>query len=127
MSIDSVKKPHIDGIHGIFPLFSVVTGRRTVVTSAVTAMLRAHEGTDGEIDTDRHCRQKENIRQRERHTNNPPSWYTTNAQIHATAHWSTTTPMVWIREPSSRRIAATAATQGVYSSVNTRNDTADSG
>ena len=38
-----------------------------------------------------------------------------------------TTPTVASREPSSRRMVATAATQGVYSRVNTRKLTADSG
>ena len=35
-----------------------------------------------------------------------------------------TTPIVFTAEPSSRRMVATAATQGVYSSVNTRKLTA---
>ena len=43
---------------------------------------------------------------------------------HATPHCISTTPTVLMREPSSRRMVATAATQGVYSSVNTRKLTA---
>ena len=42
------------------------------------------------------------------------------AASHATAHCSSTTPTVLMRDPSSRRMVATAAIQGVYSSVNTR-------
>ena len=46
---------------------------------------------------------------------------------HATPHCISTTPTVLMREPSSRRMVATAATQGVYSSVNTRKLTALNG
>ena len=43
----------------------------------------------------------------------PPIWYTRNAAIQATMHWEMTTTMVLHLEPSSRRMVATAATQGV--------------
>ncbi len=42
-----------------------------------------------------------------------PNLKTKNAHTHATAHWNITTPTVCIFEPSSRRMEATAATQGV--------------
>lgn len=43
----------------------------------------------------------------------PPIWYTRNAAIQATMHWEMTTATVFHLEPSSRRMVATAATQGV--------------
>ena len=46
------------------------------------------------------------------------------ANTHATTHCHTTTPSDHLT-PSSRRIAAIAATQGVYRSENTRRDTAE--
>ncbi len=42
-----------------------------------------------------------------------PTWYTTSATSHATTHCKITTPTVLLREPSSRRMVATAAMQGV--------------
>ena len=43
----------------------------------------------------------------------PPTLYIKKAASHATAHCTSTTPTVAQREPSSRRMVATAATQGV--------------
>ena len=43
----------------------------------------------------------------------------------ATPHCMATTPRVFREESSSRRMVATAATQGVYSRVNTRKLRAD--
>ena len=47
-----------------------------------------------------------------------PTRRTTKAASHATAHWKSTMPAAHL-PPSSRRIAAMAATQGVYSRQNT--------
>ena len=49
---------------------------------------------------------------------------TTNAHSHATQHWLTQIMAALAPEPTSRRMAAMAATQGVYKSVNTRKLTA---
>ena len=57
----------------------------------------------------------------------PPIWYTSIPASHATPHCRITTPSIFQNDLSSRRMAATAATHGVYKSVNTRNDNADSG
>ena len=46
--------------------------------------------------------------------------YTANAHSHATQHWLRQIAAARHAEPTSRRIAAMAATQGVYKSVNTR-------
>ena len=54
------------------------------------------------------------------HRNSLPTLYTRNAISHAMPHCITMMPSVDKRELNSRRIAATAATQGVYSRVNTR-------
>lgn len=43
----------------------------------------------------------------------PPTWYTSSAPIQATTHWEITTANVFHLLPSSRRMVATAATQGV--------------
>ncbi len=45
----------------------------------------------------------------------------------ATEHCSSTTPSILQKEPSSRRMVVTAAIHGVYKSVNTRKDKAESG
>ena len=58
------------------------------------------------------------------HHTSPAIAYAAHATIHATVHCKTTTPTVLSRESSSRRMVATAATHGVYSSVNTRKLTA---
>jgi len=50
----------------------------------------------------------------------PPIRYTTHATIQATVHCIITTPIVFQPEFISRLMAATAATQGVYSKVNAR-------
>lgn len=47
------------------------------------------------------------------HTKKPPIWYTSRAASQATRHWAITTATVFHLEPSSRRMVATAATQGV--------------
>ena len=53
--------------------------------------------------------------------------YITPAVTHATQHWAITTPTVRTVERSSRRMVATAATQGVYSSVKVRKLMAEAG
>ena len=53
--------------------------------------------------------------------NTIPTQCTTNATIHAIPHCIKTTPAAARALPSSRLTAAIAATQGVYSRVNTRN------
>ena len=45
---------------------------------------------------------------------------TAKATTQAMAHWSTTVTAAALAEPISRRTVAMAATQGVYSRVNTR-------
>ena len=54
------------------------------------------------------------------HRNSLPTLYTRNAISHAMLHCITMMPSVDKRELNSRRMAATAATHGVYSRVNTR-------
>ena len=59
--------------------------------------------------------------------NTVPTQCTTNATIHAIPHCIKTTPAAARAPPSSRLTAAIAATQGVYSRVNTRNTMAVNG
>ena len=59
------------------------------------------------------------------HPISPANAYAANDTIHATLHCIRTTPAVFKTEPSSRRIVATAATHGVYSSVKTKKLTAE--
>ena len=47
-------------------------------------------------------------------------WYTANAASHAMQHWESAMSAARSAEPVSRRMAAMAATHGVYRSVKTR-------
>ena len=54
------------------------------------------------------------------YTRSSTAWYTRKDTTQATAHWLRATPAAFQPEPSSRFTAEMAATQGVYSRVNTR-------
>ena len=51
-----------------------------------------------------------------------PIWYTANAAKYASPVWNAAAPNAHLQPPISRLIVANADMQGMYSSVNTRNE-----